>query len=141
MSMLPYAVSPKKHAIELSLDERRQLNTIIDLLIPSDQNFPAPSSLHLIDEFLQHLLPSRDNKRGLVLNEQRLHAVLHDLNVSAGGNFCHVSAEKQQALLRHLEQREPAIFQALWALANHGYYTRLAIQAVPTNSPASLSLS
>jgi Gluconate 2-dehydrogenase subunit 3 len=122
-----YSVSRAKQTIELSVEERRQLNTIIDLLIPSDQDFPPPSSLHLIDEVLQHLLPGA----GLMLNEKHLRAVMRDLNASAGGNFCHISMETQQALLRHLEQREPATFQALWTLANHSYYTRLAILTLP----------
>jgi len=104
MSTLPYPVSRQKQTIELSFDERRQLDTIIDLLIPSDQDFPPPSSLHLIDEVLQHLLPGAGNKGGLMLSEKRLRAVMHELNTSAGGNFCHVSTEKQQVLLRLLEQ-------------------------------------
>jgi hypothetical protein len=139
MSTLPYPVSRQKQTIELSFDERRQLDTIIDLLIPSDQDFPPPSSLHLIDEVLQHLLPGAGNKGGLMLSEKRLRAVMHELNTSAGGNFCHVTTEKQQVLLRLLEQREPAIFQALWTLANHSYYTRLAIQALPSNSHLSIA--
>ena len=141
MITLSPTVSRRKQAIELSFEERRQLNTIIDLLIPSDQDFPPPSSLHLIDEVLQHLLPGMGNKSALVLNEKRLHTVMRELNTSAGGNFCHVSAEKQQVLLRLLEQREPAIFQALWALANHSYYTHLAIQALPTARHFSVSHS
>ena len=127
MTTRSYAVSRAKQTIELSFEERRQLNTIIDLLIPSDQDFPPPSSLHLIDEVLQHLLPGA----GLMLSEKHLRTVLRDLNVSADGNFCHVSTEKQQTLLRHLEHRQPAIFQALWTLANHRYYTRLAILTLP----------
>jgi hypothetical protein len=127
MTTPSYAVSRAKQTIELSVEERRQLNTIIDLLIPSDQDFPPPSSLHLIDEVLQHLLPGS----GLMLNEKHLRAVMRDLNASAGGNFCHISMEKQQVLLRRLEQREPATFQALWTLANHSYYTRLAILTLP----------
>ncbi len=141
MSTLPYAVSRRKQTIELSFDERRQLNTIIDLLIPSDQDFPPPSSLHLIDEVLQHLLPSAENKSALVLNEKRLRAVMRELNTSAGGNFCHSNIEKQQALLHRLEQSEPVIFQALWTLANHSYYTRLAVQALPGTTHFSAAYS
>lgn len=116
----------RKQAIELSHEESAQLNAIIDLLIPSDDTFPAPSSLHLIDAFLSHLLPSAENKTTLVLNEQRLRLMLHDLNIAAGGCFCKASIDKQQVLLRQLEQRDPAFFQALWTFANHSYYTFLA---------------
>ena len=115
-----------KQPIALSYEERMQLNTIIDLLIPSDEDFPPPSSLHLIDEFLYHLLPAVDNSTTKMLNAKRLRIVLHDLNLSAGGRFCSASLEKQQGLLRLLERREPAIYQALWALASHSYYKQLS---------------
>jgi hypothetical protein len=119
---------PGKHkqAIELSYEERMELNTIIDLLIPSDEHFPPPSSLHLIDEFLYHLLPAVDNSTTKMLNAKRLRTVLRDLNISAGGHFCSATVEKQQGLLRLLEKREPALYQALWTLANHSYYKQLA---------------
>ncbi len=116
----------QKRVVELSYEERTQLNTIIDLLIPSDEDFPPPSSLHLIDEFLHHLLPSIDNSTTRMLNAKRLRSVLRDLNISAGGRFCSASVEKQQTLLRLLERREPALYQALWTLANHSYYKQLA---------------
>jgi hypothetical protein len=116
----------QKRVVELSYEERMQLNTIIDLLIPSDEDFPPPSSLHLIDEFLLHLLPSIDNCTTRMLNAKRLHTVLRELNTSAGGCFCSASVEKQQTLLRLLERCEPALYQALWTLANHSYYKQLA---------------
>jgi len=115
-----------KQKIELSLEERAQLNTIIDLLIPSDKDFPPPSSLQLIDELLHHLLPRSGRKTPLLLSEKRLRSALKELNLSAGGDFCEASSEKQQNLLRYLEQRDPAFFQSLWTLVNHSYYTLLA---------------
>ena len=118
--------SLRKSTVELSNEERAQLNTIIDLLIPSDKDFPPPSSLHLIDEFLHYLLPDKEHTTTLMLSEKRLRTVLRDLNASAGGNFCSASREKQHAILHHLERRDPAFFQSLWTLANHGYYTHLA---------------
>jgi hypothetical protein len=127
------ALRSHNQPVELSYEERSQLNTIIDLLIPPDDGFPAPSSLQLLDEFLKHLQPST-NKTPLMLSPKRLRTVLRDLNSSAGGRFCSASAELQQALLRRLEKREPAVFQALWTLANHSYYAQLA-----TRRPSSLS--
>lgn len=123
-----------KRAIEFSPDERAELNAVIDLLIPSDEHFPPPSSLHLIDEFLLQLVPGMAYKHAVALNETRLRSVLRDLNAAAGGCFCNLQAEKQQAILRRLEQRDPALFQAMWTLANHCYYSLIATlrQASPT---------
>lgn len=118
----------RQRTIEFSYEERAQLDTIIDLLIPPDDNFPAPSSLHLIDVFLHHLLPSTANETSLMLNQQRLRTVLRDLNAAAGGCFCKANLEKQQILLKQLERKDPAFFQTLWTLANHSYYTYLATQ-------------
>ncbi|GCE12255.1 hypothetical protein [Tengunoibacter tsumagoiensis] len=116
----------RKRVIELSFEEKAQLNTMIDLLIPSDKDFPAPSSLHLTDELLRHLQPNAEHKTTLLLNEKRLRTVLHELNLHAGGSFCLAGSEKQQVLMRNLEKREPAFFQALWSLVSHSYYALLA---------------
>jgi hypothetical protein len=120
------AAGSRKRLIELSHEERMQLTAIIDLLIPSDKDFPPPSSLPLIDELLRHLLPNAEHKTTLLLSEKRLRTVLHDMNISADGNFCQASKDKQQLLLRHLEYRDPAFFQALWTFVNHIYYALMA---------------
>ena len=120
---------PSRQAIVLNAEERILLNTIIDRLIPSDEEFPPPSSLHLLDEFIHNLLPSNASKTTLMLNEKRLHALFSDLNREAGGSFCHANVETQERLLKSLERREPAFYQELWTLANHSYYTRLATLA------------
>ncbi len=124
--MMLRVLPPRTRKIELSPDERTQLNAFIDLLIPSDKDFPPPSSLHLIDTFLNHLSISKYDKMSLLLSEKRLRTALRDLNVSADGNFCGASLERQHAIVRHFEQREPALFQTLWTLANHSYYSCLA---------------
>jgi hypothetical protein len=130
-AMLQYKPVPRNAINKLSHEEKAQLNTIIDLLIPSDENFPPPSSLHLIDEFLFHLSPRYTSR---MLDVKRLRAVLHDFNISAGGNFCKASLENQHILLRRLERHDPAVFQEIWNLANHSYYTRLAIGMSATTS-------
>ncbi len=117
-----------RQTFDLNHEERTQLNTILDLLIPSDQDFPPPSSLHLLDDFLLQLRTTARHKTTTMLGERQLRSVLHELNVSAGGDFCQVDAEKQQRLLRNLEHHDPAFFQALWTLANHSYYKLLAIR-------------
>lgn len=117
-----------KRTIELSHEEQTQLNTIIDLLIPSDKDFPPPSSLHLVDELLHHLRSTGERKATLTLSEHRLRAVLQELDIAAGGNFCQASPEKQHTLLRLLEYQDLAFFQTLWTLVNHTYYKLLATQ-------------
>jgi hypothetical protein len=124
--MLQLRPMVRKKPIELSHEEQAQLNTIIDLLIPSDNDFPPPSSLHLVDELLGHLRSIGEHKATLSLSEHRLRAVLQDLNTAAGGNFCQVSSEKQHTLLRLLEYQDLAFFQTLWTLVNHTYYKLLA---------------
>ena len=124
--MLQLRPPVRKKPIELSHEEQAQLNTIIDLLIPSDNDFPPPSSLHLVDELLGHLRSIGEHKATLSLSEHRLRAVLQDLNTAAGGNFCQVSSEKQHTLLRLLEYQDLAFFQTLWTLVNHTYYKLLA---------------
>jgi len=116
----------RRHTIELSFDERTQLNAILDLLIPSDKEFPPPSSLQLIDVFLHQLHPAAEHKATLMLNEHRLRTTLKELNVSAGGNFCTANIEKQRTVLRALEYEKPALFETLWALVTHSYYKLLA---------------
>jgi hypothetical protein len=124
--MLRLSPTLRMPPFELSSAERAQLNVIIDLLIPSDKDFPPPSSLDLIDELLRHLRPNAGLRSTLTLSARRLQTVLQELNASADGNFCQAPEEHQQKLLRQLEQRDPAFFQTLWTLVNHGYYKHLA---------------
>ncbi len=123
----------RKRTVELSYEERAVLNSVIDLIIPADEHFPPPSSLHLIDNLLHHLIPDAANHINLVLNEKRLHCLLHDLNAAADGDFCKLSLEAQKWLLNRLEKREPVIFQALWTLVNHSYYAHLATKNQPVS--------
>ena len=101
-NMLRLTEPSHKQKAELSIEERAQLNAIIDILIPSDKDFPPPSSLHLIDEFLSYLSPRNKYRTALMLSEKHLHIVLHELNISAGGNFCRAKSEVQQNLLKRL---------------------------------------
>lgn len=126
--MLQLRTTVRKRAIEFSREEQTLLNTIIDLLIPSDNDFPPPSSLPLVDELLHHLHSSGRYKTTLMLSEHRLRAALHDLNTAADGDFCQASPEKQYTLLKLLEFQDLAFFQILWTLVNHTYYRLLATQ-------------
>src|SRR5260370_18149011 len=102
-----------KRTIELSHEEQAQLNTIIDLLIPSDKDFPPPSSLYLVDELLHHLRSTGERKATLTLTEHRLRAVLQEINIAAGGKFCQPSPENQPTMLRLLQSQDLAVFQTL----------------------------
>lgn len=117
----------RKRKIELSHEDRATLNAVIDLIIPSDDYFPPPSSLPLIDELLHHLIPDVANHISLILNENRLRHALHDLNIAANGNFCKLSTERQKQILNRFEQHDPVCFQTLTTLVNHSYYSHLAI--------------
>ena len=111
--------------IELTYQERRQLNIIIDLLIPSDKDYPPPSSLHLLDVFLQHLQSNRTSN--LLLSSKHLRAILHEMNVLADSDFCSASKDQQRSILRAIEQRNPALFQTILTFANHSYYSQLGL--------------
>jgi hypothetical protein len=124
----------RKRKIELSYEERATLNAVIDLIIPSDDYFPPPSSLPLIDELLRHLIPDVANHISLILNEERLRHALHDLNAAADSKFYKLSTERQKQLLNRFEQHDPVCFQTLTTLVNHSYYSHLAI-----HHPASLA--
>src|SRR5579875_2579485 len=137
-AMLPRRQGP---VVELSAEERATLTTILDLLIPADGDFPPPSSLHLVDEFLRYLRSEAFRFPSLSLSLPRLRAVLRDFNLAADGNFCKASPELQQTILWQLEQRDPAFFQALWTLANHSYYARLAMRGRMKASPLAASSS
>jgi D-ribose pyranose/furanose isomerase RbsD len=117
----------RKRKIELSQEERATLNAVIDLIIPSDDYFPPPSSLPLIDELLRHLVPDVANHISLILNEGRLRHALHEINIAADGNFCKLSPERQKQILSSFEQHDPVCFQTLTTLVNHSYYSHLAI--------------
>lgn len=114
--------------IELTHEERRQLNIIIDLLIPSDKDYPPPSSLHLLDVFLRHLQANRTSN--LLLSSKRLRAVLHEMNILADSDFCSASKDQQYTILRSIEQRNPALFQTILTFANHSYYSQLGLLRV-----------
>lgn len=118
-----------KKVIEFTREERSLLNAVIDLIIPSDEHFPPPSSLQLTDELLRHLQPHIASHLNLMLSCEHLRTMLHKLNIAAEGHFCALNTEKQQVLLSNLEQQDPATFQALWTLVNHSYYSHLALRA------------
>ena len=133
-AMLP----AREQSTALTRAERIQLVRVIDLLIPSDSDFPPPSSLHLIDIILHHLNAHRNRSSTLSLDKTNLCAVLHEMNTLADGDFCHASPGQQQRIVHTIEQTHPALFQTLWTLVNHSYYSQLSISR---GRPPAVSLS
>ncbi len=120
---------------QFTREERTQLDTIIDLLIPADADFPAPSTLHLINELLPDELPIHAYKSKLNgIDAQQLHGILRDLNISSGGSFCQASTDVKHRVLRQFERKEPALFQAFWTLVNYSYYAKLAMISTVSQS-------
>jgi hypothetical protein len=131
-------LSSREQNVALTRAERIQLIRVIDLLIPSDNDFPPPSSLHLIDTILHHLDSHRSRSSTLFLDTTKLCTALREMNTLANGNFCHASLEQQHSIIRTIEQRYPALFQTLWTLTNHSYYSQIALSR---GKSSTLSLS
>ncbi len=102
----------------LTSTERTILELILDTLLPPDGHFPAPSETDMIDDFILKHLPASDASPpypGVDLAGLRLilGRISEDMNMTAA--------------LEELERDEPDRFQALWALAVFGYYSRPAV--------------
>ena len=99
----------------LSAIERDTLAAALDALLPSSGSFPAPSATDMLDEFiLEQVSPAGASEMYPGLDLDALREILQGL----GGQ---PDIDKG---LRHLERDAPARFQALWALAVYGYYSR-----------------
>lgn len=108
-----------EHA-QLTGDERRTLEAALDALLPPEGSFPAPSETNLIDDFILKQIPTSGAQPpypGLVLDDLR--GILAEL----------AHHNDMTAALRTLEQNAPERFQALWALAVFGYYSRESVTA------------
>ncbi len=101
---------------ELSAEERRTLEQVLDVLIPPSGSFPLPSQTNVIDEFILMRVPAVDEPGRLYpgIDAPRLKAILAQLR-----GVANVS----EALAR-LEREKPQLFQSLWSLAVYGYYSR-----------------
>jgi hypothetical protein len=94
---------------------RALLGAALDALLPPTGSFPAPSSTGMIDDFiLQHVPPPGEPPAYPGLD-------LHDLC----GILNRLAREPDMTVaLQALERETPEQFQALWALAIFGYYSR-----------------
>jgi hypothetical protein len=100
----------------LSDDERRNLESALDALLPSAGSFPAPSATGIIDDFI---IPRLEPAGSLPvpypgLTADDLKAIL--LRLDGDGEIA--------GALERLELEFPVAFKGLWALAVYGYYSR-----------------
>ncbi len=106
---------------ELSSDEYATLAAALDALLPPEGHFPAPSTCRAIEDFiLVHVPPPGGGRApypGLDASDIR------ELVGRLAGH------EDMTAALERLEQDDPDRFQALWALAVYGYYSRPEVTA------------
>lgn len=105
----------------LGPNERSTLERALDHLLPPDGSFPAPSECGVIDQFI---LPQLTNFAevdapypGITLDDLR--DLLHQFATN----------EAMDTALGELERSDPVRFQALWALAVYGYYSRPEVTA------------
>lgn len=104
----------------LTVDERRTLESALDALLPPDGSFPAPSETDMVDEFILKQIPSPSDPPpypGLDLDGLR--EVIADL----------AQFDDMTVALQEIEQTSATRFQALWALAVFGYYSRPSVTA------------
>lgn len=105
---------------DLSAAERARLATALDALLPPSGSFPAPSATDMIDQFILPQISTPDSRASYPgLDLDGLRAILDSLDAQA-------DIVKN---LGRLERDSPAEFQALWALAVFGYYSRPEVTA------------
>ncbi|HLT20178.1 MAG TPA: hypothetical protein VKZ96_12025 [Thermomicrobiales bacterium] len=105
---------------ELSPRERAALGAALDALLPPTGSFPLPSETDMIDAFILAQLPPEDPAPPYPgIDRAGLRQILAHLD----------GRPDMTAALRELEADEPEQFQALWALAVFGYYSRPEVTA------------
>lgn len=99
----------------LTDEERRTLESALDALLPPEGSFPAPSETDMIDAFiLEQVPPAGEPPPYPGLDFDSLREILARLG----------SNPDITAALGSLDRDDPVQFQALWALAVFGYYSR-----------------
>jgi hypothetical protein len=99
----------------LTHSERTALLAVLDALLPPTGSFPPPSETNIIDEFiLKHLPHSGEPRAYPGIDVDDLRAILEYLS----------KQEEIVTALQRFEKEQPEHFQALWALAVFGYYSR-----------------
>lgn len=107
-------------AVHLRDAERATLAAALDALLPPTGSFPAPSETDMIEQFILEYLPAPGEPPaypGIDLDDLREILAFLDGNADMTG------------ALRELEGNDPDRFQALWALAVFGYYSRPEVTA------------
>jgi hypothetical protein len=99
----------------LNPEQLATLGATLDALLPPTGSFPPPSETDIVDGFiLKHLPPPGGPPVYPGLDTGQLAELLDML----------AETEDIPAALERLEVNQPAHFQALWALAVFGYYSR-----------------
>lgn len=99
----------------LRTDHRAVLGAALDALLPPSGSFPAPSETDIVDDFILKHVPLPGEPLvypGIDLDD--LWEILDSLSRQAD----------VVVALQQLEEQLPERFQALWALAVFGYYSR-----------------
>jgi hypothetical protein len=105
--------------IALTSGEVRVLNTLLDALIPLDDSFPSPSSVHVVEHFVANALAEGSPVTpGLMPTEEFLSRIDE---LEAATSFENGTAVQT---LERLEVSDPPFFRHLLILAYHGYYSR-----------------
>lgn len=106
--------------IRLTDEQRRTLEIALDTLLPPEGSFPAASETDMIDAFiLEQLRPPGASSAYPGLDLDDMTAMLDEL----------AEHDDTTAALTAMEQSDPVRFQALWALAVFGYYSRESVTA------------
>lgn len=96
------------------------LEAALDALLPPSGNFPKPSATDMIEGFvLKHISRPGEPVTYPGIDLDDLRALLDGLDGAADTTVA----------LQELEEESPAHFQALWALAVFGYYSRSEVTA------------
>jgi hypothetical protein len=102
----------------LTDDERRVLGEALDMLLPPEGTFPAPSQTGMIERFILHRVPPAGAERVPYpwVDAGMLKGTLAALAEDA-------TTRGMAVALEWLEAERPDAFTALWRLAVYGYYS------------------
>jgi hypothetical protein len=115
-------------ASPLSEEHVKKLHWLVDVLVPPENGFPAPSSTTLVEDFfpryvsrdVDDLSTSRSPVRFPGISRAGLARLLDAVSVDALSQ----SGQEAEALVRGVAEDFPEEFAGLLALTYYGYYSR-----------------
>lgn len=111
------------------------LNTVVDELVPPGEGFPAPSEVHVVEQFFTRYIAPRGARTAPFpgATEDAFTAALDAFAPQIHGK----EHDERVAALARLENEDPDFFGQLRALTYAGYYSRPAVVlALRANLPA-----